>query len=229
MSANASLLELRTRARRLSDTENDVNISDSELDALANTHISELWDRLVDAGPADYYASSTTFATTVGLQTYALPANFRNLTSLYVVESDGRNRPLVPMPEGALGSYKAPSAVSNLLLEYIPTPATLEADGDTIDGISGWTDLIANLMARDVMTKRESDPSIILANIARLEARITQRSRKRDRGPKRTVDLDEVSTTNDTYPWGWNGGSRLAVYRLRADNLEIYEPFWDYP
>ena len=47
-------------------------------------------------------------------------------------------------------------------------------------------------------------------------------ARNRDRGsPKRIVDLDDV-----TYEpmYGWTGGSRLACFRLRAGNIEVYEP-----
>jgi hypothetical protein len=93
--------------------------------------------------------------------------------------------------------------------------------------VSGWEELIVNLMAKDVMTKRESDPSIVMSNIARLEARITARSRSRDKGqPKRIVDLDDASTS----PFTWGGsGSRLACYRLRAGNIEIFESLWGLP
>lgn len=226
MPANVSLLELRTWARQLSDTENDPNISDAELSSLANRHSSELWDRLVDAGPPDYAASTAPVITADGIIPYALPADFRNLVEVYVREdSAGKVRRLMPMPEGTRANYKAPTAVYTLDVEYIPTAPVLEDDGDTIDGVSGWAELVANLMARDVMVKRESDPSVVMNNVARLEARITARSRKRDRSPKRTVDLDEVECPRSPWPYTWNvvTSSRLACYRLRAGNLELYE------
>jgi hypothetical protein len=227
MAANVSLLDLRTWARQLSATQNNPNITDAELTALANRHASELWDRLVDAGPPDYFASTTQVTTTADLIPYALPADFRNLVEVYVREnSSGKMRRLMPMPQGSRANYKAPSAVYTLDVEYIPTADVLTADGDTLDGVSGWGELIANMMARDVMIKRESDPSIVMNNIARLEARITARSRKRDRSPKRTVDLDEIQGVWTTSPWraGMVSTSALACYRLRAGNLELYEP-----
>lgn len=223
MSRNVSLLELRTWARQLSDTENDDNISDTELTALANRHLPEVYDRLVDAGPADYYASTEQIVTTSGLEVYSLDNDFRNLVAAYVRESSDERRRLLPMPHGARGNYKAPTGTWTVDLEFIPVPDTLVDDGDSFDGVSGFEELIANLMARDVMIKRESDPSVVMSNIARLEGRIVSRARARDKGaPKRITDLDDATT-----PWlGWMGTSRLSCYRLRAGNIELYESLW---
>ncbi len=222
MSRNVSLLELRTRARELSDTENDPNVSDDELTALANRHIPEVFDRLVDAGPADYYAATTQVVTSAGFIEYPLEVDFRNLVAVYVRETTDERRPLLPMPNAARGLYKAPTGVWTLDVEYIPVPTPLEDDGDTFDGVSGFEELVINLMARDVMTKRESDPSVVMNNIARMESRITSRARSRDKsGGKSVTDMDLVGAR--PFPWGWTGSSRLACYRLRADNLELFE------
>ncbi len=221
MSRTVTLLELRTWARELSDTESDPNITDAELTALANRHVCEVWDRLVDASAPDYYASTTApFSTAIGTIEYGLPVGFRNLLEVNVHESSDQRRPLLPMPHGARGSYKAPTGVWTVSYDYVPTPDALEDDSDTFDGVSGWEELIANCMARDVMAKRESDPSIVMSNIARLDARIASRSRNRDKGqPKRIVDLDDMPRPT----LGWTGSSRLSCYRLRGDNLELWE------
>ena len=76
------------------------------------------------------------------------------------------------------------------------------------------------------MIKRESDPSVVLHNIARMEARIVSRSRARDRGGKQITDLDDAAGAP---PWGWAGSSRLACYRLRAGNIELYESLGGMP
>lgn len=228
MAREASLLELRTWARELSDTENDPNITTPELNALANRHIPEVFDRLVDAGPADYYAASTQVTTVDGLIEYGLEVDFRNLVAVYVRETTDRRRQITPMPTAARGNYKAPSGVWTLDVEYIPVPPILEADGDTFDGISGFEELVACMMARDVMIKRESDPSVVLDNISRLQTRIIARARSRDKsGGKAVTDMDDVNT--DQYPYGWFGSSKLACYRLRGDNLELFEPLWWQP
>jgi len=228
MAREVSLLELRTWARQLSDTESDPNITDAELTALANRHVCEVYDRLVDAGPADYYAATTQITTANGTIVYPLEVDFRNLLNVYVRESSDERRQLAPMPTMGRSAYKAPTGEWTLDVEYIPVPTTLEDDGDTFDGITGFEELVANMMARDVMAKRESDPSVVMANIARLEGRIVSRSRARDKGqPKRIADLDDAAAW--PLPYGWTGSSRLACYRLRAGNLELYEGLWTRP
>ncbi len=228
MAREVSLLELRTWARQISDTENDPNISDDELSALANRHICKVFDRLVDAGPADYYAATTQITTEAGIIEYPLLADFRNLVSVYVRESADERRPLLSMPVQGRGRFKAPTGVWTLDVEYIPVPRVLEDDGETFDGVSGWEELIVNLMARDVMAKRDSDPSIAMANIARMESHITARSRQRDKsGTKRVTDMDELLMR--PFPWGWTETTKLACYRLRAGNLELYEGLWGRP
>lgn len=226
MSRNVSLLELKTWARQLSDTENDPNITEPELNALANRHVCEVFDRLVDAGPADYYAASTQVVTASGTIAYPLDDSFRNLVAVYVRESTDERRQILPMPNTARGRFKAPTGIWTLDVEFIPVPTPLVDNGDTFDGVSGWDELIVNLMARDIMAKRESDPSVVMNNIARLESRMASRSRGRDKsGGKSVTDMDNLRPSY----FGWTRSSRIACYRLRADNLELYEPLWGYP
>lgn len=219
MARTVTLANLRTWARQLSNTESDPNVTDAELTALANRHLTEVYDALVDAGPAEQYAATTTVSVVAGTIAYALAADFRNLLDVYVHESDTQRRPIVPMGNGERGRYQAPTAAVTCTVEYIPAAGTLSADGDTFDGVSGWEELIANLMARDVMVKREADISAVRDAIMRLEARIQKRARSRDKGhPKRVTDTDEQWT-----PWAASG-SYVSVYRLRGGNLEFYEP-----
>lgn len=225
MARTVTLGSMRDWARQLSDTENDDNVTDAELTALVNRHLAEVYDLLVESGPPDYYASSTTVSAVADTIQYALPADFRNLTAVYVHESDDERRPLPPMPTNGRGRYKAPASSSTVTLEYISAPSTLSSSSDTFDGVSGWEALIVNRVALDIMKKRQADPSVVLADIASLTARITARSKNRDRGaPKRVVDLDEQYTA--PWPTGWTGSSTLAAYRLRAGNIELYDMLW---
>lgn len=222
MARTVTLSSLRTWARELADVESDPNIGDSELTALANRHLTEVYDALVNAGPPEYYAASTTVTTVAGTTLYALPVDFRTLLDIYSHESETDLRLVHPMGNGQRGRYVAPTGVWTCTVEYVPAAAMLVADGDTFDGVSGWEELIVNLMARDVMVKRESDPSVIINTIDRLQARISVRARSRDRGhPKYTTDVDAQATS---FPWGTSTGSRIAAYRLRGDNVELYEP-----
>lgn len=228
MARNVSLLELRTWARQISDTENDPEITDTELTALANRHLTEVYDRLVDAGPPEYYASVTQVTTKSGIIQYPLEADFRNLLNVYVRESTDERRQLHPLPAMARNRVKAPTEVWTLDVEYVATPTPLEADGDTFDGVSGWEELIVNLMARSVLKKQQRSTADVIGDIQRLEQRMVSRARQRDRGqPKRTTDMDDAMVT--PFPWGWTGQTRLVAYRLFGGNLELYETLWGLP
>jgi len=227
LARTVTLLQLRTWARQLSDTENDPNVTDAELTALANRHMPEVYDDLVAAGPPEYYAASTTVTTVAGQIPYALPSNFLALMDVFVHESSTDRRPIPSMPSGARGRFKAPTTVTDLTVEYIPACPTLSLDADTFDGISGFEELIANLMARDVMIKRQDDATMPLGTIASLRARIVSRARSRNRGePKRITDLDDAFDNPVTE---WTGSNAIACYRLRAGNLELYEGLWSRP
>lgn len=222
MARTVTLANLRTWARQLADVEGDLNITDTELTALANRHLCEVYDLLVDAGPPDYYAATTTLTTVAGTAAYALPADFRSLLDVYANETTLAVRAVQPMRSGDLGRYRVPSDAWTLTMEYVPGPPVLANAGDTFDGVSGWEELIANLMARDVMVKREADPGVILNTIDRLNARIAMRSRNRDRGhPRFTSDLDDQAS-----PIGLPSSVLITAYRLRAGNIELYESAW---
>lgn len=222
MARATSLTDLRAWIRQLTDTENDDNVSDDELTALVNRHLAEVYDLLVDAGPPDYFAATTTVAVTSGISAYDIQADFRSLVAVFVHESSEERRLLLPMGEMTRGRYKAPTQDGTLTVEYIPAAPVLSDDADEFDGVSGWEELIVARASVDIMTKRETDPSVAIAKAQMMESRIRLRARNRDKGsPKRIVDLDEVTYAP---PYGWQGGSRLACFRLRAGSIEVYEP-----
>lgn len=222
MSRTVTLDTLRLLARRLANVENNSNITDAELTVLANLHGPSVYDELVTASPPDYFAATTTITTSAGVSSYALQATFKDLLEVHVVEGSSTRRPLYPMPHGARGRLKAPTAESSVEIDYIPAAPLLVSGSDTIDGVSGYEELIAALMARDVMAKRQSDPSVVMAIIDGARRRIKVMARNRDKGqPKRIVDLDDAA---GEWPWEAFRSSRLVCYRLRGDNIELYEP-----
>lgn len=223
---NASRLQLRNRARFLSYTLGDTSIDDDDLNESANVHYPNVYEELVAAGPPERFAATQSITTTAGLAQVPLSVDFLSLLDVYVIENGIRTN-LLPMRTGTLGNYRAPATALNLEIEYIPACPTLDSDGDTLDGVSGFEDLIANLMAKDILMEREGDLGGVMAEIARLRGRIVRNARGYDKGyPKRVTDLDEMK--ND---WWFleTGGPRRRVYRLRGQNLEIYESLGAYP
>lgn len=217
MARAASRAQIRLRAQQMADMVSSSFVGTAEWDDLCNRHLAEVYDLLVASAPSDYYASDYAVTTQSGVVAYALPADFRSLVGAYV-NDNGRYHPLVPMRDGQRASYEAPAGAYAVTLEYIPAPPVFTADGDTFDGVSGWEELVSALMARDALVKEESDPSAVMAIIARLTARIRSASSGRHRGPKLCTNV--LDATSD-YP-AWSNASPVHAYRLRAGNIELY-------
>ena len=97
MARTATLTQMRTRIRQLANVEGDTNITDAELTDLVNRHLAEVYDILVAAGPADYYAASRDVTTSRGVIAYALDADF-----LALVGGPGGNEDVVDLGEVAI-------------------------------------------------------------------------------------------------------------------------------
>ena len=210
---------LRSRARQLANVVNDPSILDADLNEWINLHLTSVYDLLVSAGPADYYAADHPITTVAGTIAYALPATFMKFTALFANESTDLKRRIYPMQDADRASFKAPSGAWSLTMEYIPACPTLAADGDTFDGVDGWDEIVSAKVAREILTQREGDPSVVMAIIAQTEARIRSQASPRDRGgPKMIVDVEQEFV--------WPRSVRVDSYRLRAGNIELYEELW---
>jgi hypothetical protein len=208
--------QLKTRARQLANVENDPNITDSEMNELVNLHLPSVYELCLLAGPSDYYAASASFNVTVGISAYALPADFRALTEVMLVENADWRRPLEPLRPRRRGGFKAPSATATVEIEYLPSCPVMALDSDTFDGVDGWDELISAKIARDIIAKRKSDPSLVLAIIAETEKRIRSLSTSRDKfGGKQITDVETDAL--------WPRSVRIDAYRLRAGNIEFFE------
>jgi hypothetical protein len=214
-----TLAQIRTRARRLADMENTQFVSDAEVTDLVNEHYGELYDLLVKAGPPDYFAATNTFVTTPGVAQTALQIDFRNITTVYVQETNFQDKRQVrPLSDGSISGMRPPLQAYTIIVEYVPSPAVLASDSDTIDGVSGWEALIVKMVARDLLRKEESDTQELAQDIAALKQRIRSSSH---RGPRVINDVEAT--------YGFPYSSRICGYRLRAGNIELYERITGWP
>ena len=224
MARAVSLGELRTRAQELADMVNSNFLSDAEWNDLANRYMTEVYDLLVTAGPPDYYSSDFAITTVPGQLAYALPDDFRSLENVQVLEPNLRQRPLNAMQDRERGFYTPVRSTWTVNIEYIAAPGVLVSDSDTFDGVSGWEELITLMMAQYALGKEET-PNDLEMRVQTMKARIVS-NRSRDRGsPRFITDLgaDERST------FWWTQTSPIQRYRLRAGNLELYEPLYGPP
>jgi hypothetical protein len=206
MAQTVSLLDLRTEVRRQTDAVNDPHLLDAELNAWINKGLRVLFGCIIAADP-DFYLTTTTISTTAGTQEYALPADFRALRLLALTEA-GRSYRLRPFAieelyrrssvaagggfrpryrvarNGVDGSaarvlFDVDPGTRTYTLHYVPVPPALAADGDLVDGVLGFDDYAIAYAACRVRRKRDEDPSLELAEMARVERDVAALAKQR--------------------------------------------------
>lgn len=221
MSRTVSRVDIRTRVMKLANVENDPSFDVTGINALINLHFPVVYDLLVNAGPADYYAASADYAVSASTIVYPLPDDFMALVTggVLVQESSDYLRPIDPMQDRERQLYRAPVADCAVTMEYIPTCPVLDDDADTFDGVDGWDELVSALSARDILVQREGDTSVVMAIASMSEKRIRSFSGQRTKGgPTYTVDVE--------LDIGWPRSVQLDAYRLRGGNIEFYTSLW---
>lgn len=216
MATTMTLLNLRTAVRQRSDMVNDQFISDSELTSYINQSYFELYDILVQKYGDNYYvANPYTISTDGSNQFFSLPTDFYKLLGVDLALSNtndsfvtirpfnfsDRNRYAVPNFQSFYGvtnmRYRlngdklwltpTPAGNQTIRLWYVPKLTTLSADGDTVDGISGWTEYIIVDACIKALAKQESDVTVFALQKAELIKRIENAAENRDAGNPATV------------------------------------------
>jgi hypothetical protein len=95
---------------------------------------------------------------------------------------------VIPQPSAQMGLGK-------MRLYYIKQFANLVLDTDYVDPSipNGWEDYAVLSAAAAALTKQERDPSVLMAERAKIEQRITRAAQDRDAGePMRVVDVNRL-------------------------------------
>lgn len=216
-----SLLDLRLRARQRADRENSNFVEDDELNFYINGSIAELHDLLVAANSADYAISESTFVTTVGEDSYDLPADFYKLKgvdakitasdwfSLRPFNFNERNRNLdaswgllnVPsIRYRLLGNQikfsPVPDAGATIRLWYTPIAPVLVADSDVLTDLNFYADYVIIDAAIKYLNKEESDVTVLSQQKMDMRRRIETMANNRDEGQPESVS-DIYAENND--------------------------------
>lgn len=191
-------------------------IAPDEWIAYTNGSAYELYDILCQKFGDNYSVSETTFYTTGSIKNYALPQDhFKTLgVSLSMDGGDvwndvprfmwserNRHPHLDRMPRRNGGSdlrydivgqnlMFAPTPVSSLLMQhyYVPRMATLSSSLQTVDGVSGWEELIVTDVAIKALQKQGDDVSALMTQKQMQVRRIENAAANRDAGsPQRIV------------------------------------------
>lgn len=203
--------------------ENSTFVTDTEMNQLCNTNLSWLYDMLVAASPPYYYSTDGTVSVVAGTTSYTLPADFRSLIQVFWQVSAGVYRPIYPIVDTNRESYQPPQVSGTVILRYVPAPPVLSTDSGatgTFDGVSGWDELIVMRMARDMLTKEESDVQWLDMKIAELVDRISRNAKGRSVGiPQQTQNFRGRSWKNSNY---YPGVQSVNGFQLRAGNLDLF-------
>lgn len=226
MTDTLTLAQLRTRSRERADMVGSTFITDSELNGYINYSYKELYDLLVEA-VQDYKLTSTTFSITTG-NTWSLPSDFYKMRGLDDLTNTARPRTvrkfnfaerndfvsdglvlssyefsdvtyritgdtlLIMPPENAVKPYK---------FWYVPTLATLTADGDTADGVQGWLEYVIVDAAIKMLVKEESDTRALEKSKNDLRERITRMRDDRDQTMPEKVARIRNRRRGSMYPY----------------------------
>jgi hypothetical protein len=185
---------------------------------------AELYDMLADAAPGRF--ETTQALASVGVATFALPADHRSTIGVDYQDSGGIWRELEAIDERDRNRYQVVGGTSlaalayrivgtNLTLYptpssgqtyrhlYVPIPAKIAALSDTVDGISGWEEyVVVDAIIKCVMSE-EGDAGMWMARREHLKQRIEELRTARVITQARTVHDANAVDYNYYEPRGY--------------------------
>lgn len=224
----ATLVEMRTVARQKADMEDTTFITNTELNGYINSAIKELYDLILTTYGDDYYLEEYNFTTSSGTEEYALPTDFYKLrgvdvqingntwSTLRKYQFSERNKYQLNGSWSLLGvssiRYRlrannikfAPAPDGNLTarLWYAPKFEDLTVDAEEFDGINGWEEYVEVDAAIQMLTKEESDTTVLERRKANLVQRILE-SAPRDSGEPETIQ-ETQQLDGETFLYGFS-------------------------
>jgi hypothetical protein len=208
----------------MADMENNEFVSDSELTNYINFATAELHDLLIGAYGSEYFLESTTGTTTQNTADYALPTDFYKLRGIDVqlnasdwinvnkFNFNERNRydnfgawtllGITNIKYRIMGSNvkftPIPDATVSYRIWYIPVATKLVADSDILDDINQYSDYIIISAAMKMLSKEESDVSVLLHERDRIIKRIEDSADNRDANEPESIS-DIQAEIDDTH------------------------------
>lgn len=207
MAVTKTLAQLRTALLRRAgfDTATQsADLTEDVLDEILNDALYEGYD-VITGKWLDYFTTSTTQALVAGTASYALPADFYKLRTIWIADGAQaiRLKPIdldaahlyVGRSVGSVEGYRyrmmgrnliiapVPSSAQTLTIYYIPLQATLTADGDTVTfDVPIELKYVLALAWRDVLDRQNLDPSPAIAKVQMYEAKLRTAGDNRDAG-----------------------------------------------
>jgi hypothetical protein len=215
-----TLEEMREDVRERADMVNTQFMTDAVINRWLNKAICDLHDVLIHVDPG-YSTTSEDVVTTVGTDTYELPADFMQVRTVFRLDSAGIARyPIQPFgDQEAVGGMRGmwpryqirgtgtdgqfiifdpdPGAYTYRVL-YVTAAPVLAADDDEFDGISGWEDWPILRVAISCLNKEKQDSSALERELMRVEQRARALAGMRDSGEPPAIVITRPSLRRGT-------------------------------
>ncbi len=229
MARTITLGEARTALKELLGIQNDSHFSDNELNRHIATAAAETWDLLVNSGLAEQFVKSVTFNSVANQMEYTIEPtlisanDFYKVHNLYVVEGS-HLRPIPRINPAEITFYKAPPAVQQMKLYYIPMCITFKTagvynDALTFEGFNGWEEHVIVSAGIKVKTKQQDDFNQLFRQKKDLEQRIQSMANTDWSQPSRVVRrYNQQRYNNRFFPFT----GTVTAWGLRGGKLELY-------
>lgn len=221
-----TLAQLRQRVRELVDIEGNRHFTDSEVNSRISSAYAKYYAKLVASG-LGYAGEKTQTIFTVGTNTYAMPTDhmstlrvdYRYSTELWqeleevLVQEINRYQTTgsqafgFRLVGGNILLYPTPPSGQTYRHIYVPAPADLTTDTQTVDGVAGFEDaVVLDAAIRCLIKKEDADTSSLLRERDLVDARIQEEAEMRlltkSRRIARTRNrLDRDIDAADRFPW----------------------------
>jgi hypothetical protein len=229
MARSFTVSELITRVRERSNTERSNFVTDDEIIRYIDQAYTKLYDLIVQKFE-NYYIDEYSFTTDGTNNFFDLPATFYKMVGLDQLQSNSpagdnaltvrpfnfneRNRYnniLFAVTAAAFYRYliqgskikimPQPSAGITFKMWYVPAPAKITTTVQTIDGVSGWEEVVILTAAIQIMNKQELDSSALKREQLEAIDRVLTMATERDAAlPERVTDLSVVNEQLALFP-----------------------------
>ncbi len=188
---------LLDRAIRKADMENTDFIGDAEALDTFNEAYTWLYDLLVSA--FENYKVKEQFITLVlGQHDYDLPDDYYKTIGMdFEIGLNSTQyvtlKPFTEAERNGVTGIQSNVPNGRVRHRYVPAPAIYTDLSDTVDGVSGWEELIVNEMAMQFLQKEESSTTYLERRQEQLTKRIEIMAQNRDVGmPARVNDIEKI-------------------------------------
>lgn len=221
-----TLKDLRRRLQEMTSTQNDEDLSVTELNDAIASAVAETLDHIITSGLSEQVVQTYDVTTSSPDLDLSSALDFYKVVKVYVLES-GQYRPIERINLQDIYPYKPVSTSVTLRILYIPYSSTLKnADGSyndeaTFDGINGWEEHTLCTAALQVKAKKEDDGSYFRGRKSELEERMAFLGNTDFSGPARVV-RKRRSRTEYVLPYN----SQVSAWTLRNKTISLY---YSYP